>query len=236
VLWAAPHQAVASPVLITLQFLEEFCTCISFDATSLRIDLPLQYRPIGPDASGNAVLEAGPLLGFEPIFIGGIHERTRYQYGPGQITLNLSWLTPGGTPLNGSFLGTVSGVEFVVYEEDAPPGIGDEYPFFSAYWTLGPGVFTPSLANYLGVSRHTAGGEFTTTVDEAEGPAGGARTGYLNGPELTIVAKVVPEPAVFALLAVSLPWLARRRLKRMTRAPIANTSQANDALPLARIS
>lgn len=166
--------------------------------------------PFGSGISGGIDFFSGPLLslviGTDP---SGNVTDAAYAYAPGQFMVLANWMTPEGETMTGNFVAPLLNLSIGTCEGDCFDGFATGE--FTA--SLGPGLFDPLLAYFLGVSRRSSGGTFAGGLDFIEGdPSSSSRLAGAPSPwDVTITT--VPEPGMGALslLAVASLWLRRRR-------------------------
>ena len=208
-------QLFAEPVLSML-FLNSNLTFgtvnpnqVGWDASSLVVDGDLSDF----DYSGTAYEAQTGALDHQTLNVNGVGDviGSQYLYTGGTFELFFS-LDKDGTHAFGSFVAPIVALTITAGEGDGE--------LADASYVLGPGLFDQTIADLLGIGRHTKGGEalaFMLLTDNGGRPGVAGdhstpeRQAWDGGLELTIV----PEPATFMLLTAGVGALwTRRRIRR----------------------
>jgi hypothetical protein len=138
-------------------------------------------------------------------------EVTTYDFAPGLLTIDLT-LASNTTlqSVSGGFHAALPAFSFSVYDES---GSNSDCPCSDPLQFLPfGGMLDESLANALGVSRHTIHGRLWLMSEQLEGAYGDVREGPAIG---DVEFDVVPEPSSALLfVAASAGLLLRRRRRR----------------------
>ena len=144
---------------------------------------------------------------------GGQVVGSTYEYQGGTLEMLLTFST-GGTPVSGGFTAPIHSL--TVSAPDATGDGGDTLD--DVHYVLGPGLFDPALARFLGVRPESPGGTIISYM-VLWPPNGGdhqseARQAWDGGSYIDLEVTPVPEPTTWALAALGLAavWLRRRQL------------------------
>lgn len=233
---ALPGIAPASVIAITTGD-EAFSFGLSGLRFSYAIDRPVEVDglevslgdPCGSDVGGRVTIEA-PLRHLSVARGPRGIPHSRYQYGPGTVSVSGRWTQPDCTDGVGTFAGrldrlTIELCEQALAEEGACRDVfGDSRGELTA--RLGRGLFDTAFAGALGIEGHTGSGSFWMPIDGVSGgPSSpwrlaGAETG--NG-HLTLITAPVPEaglPLLGAVACAAALW--RQRAHQRQRATHAH--------------
>jgi hypothetical protein len=146
---------------------------------------------------------------------------TLYRYEQGSLRLDLSWLTPTGALATGSLTARLPPLDVLIEELDRtdPEHSTPDYPRTFAYYSLTRGRLDPSLAAYLGASRHTQGIFLDWWLENISGsppPFDDRVAHHIVADQLRVAVQTraaVPEPSLLllAFTAVAVVGLTSRR-------------------------
>jgi hypothetical protein len=154
----------------------------------------------------NWTFSSGPLVSVTPLDGG---EATQYVYQDGILDVEVTWTKPDGSPGAGGFTAPLTDIVTTVHECVCA---GDG-PLTGDFFGLGPGRFTPELANLLGVRQETLGGSMMFFLEVISGDiTSPVREGNFNVNAFDIRVYEAPEPTLAVLvMGGALAAMKRRR-------------------------
>lgn len=202
--------SISEAETLTLLVTDDGELAATFGLLPFRLSSPVESDT--QSVSGTVLIVSGPLISQTVDEVNGV---TRYHYGAGQLTLDLSGWTDGGTSLSGRFEATTDPFQIDV-EEDADElfggGLADDF-----FIELGRGRFDPALAGLLQVRRTSMGGWMDLGLEDIDGePDDATREGFDHRGQtvLSIPVTSVPEPSMLSLCLLAAGWMVHRARHR----------------------
>lgn len=180
--------------------------------------IALNPNPNGTDIIVDLNVTSGPLLDLSVTTDSfGMPVRSRYEYGPGEVTVTGHWRSAAGD-MTGTFVAPIGDLTINVREDQCTtgPGGGLCNNTGMAMALLGPGVFNETFQDLFGIGGTSVDGVLgSAAIDRITGtPSSNERLGGAEGSWGVTVN--VPEPTVGALLLVAAGAVLRRVKRRTT--------------------